>query len=158
MKQIAQALPLVLVFGLALHPACGDESDTASTQNPTVATGDPFPEACNDGAPDGYCNFQGGDPETCDCFDCVETPACSGQCNDNGTCDGTEDCTCKDCYSDACVNDGQGPGPGPGPDTTTTTSSSGGAPGTGGAPNTTTTTTSAGGAPGVGGAGGAGGV
>lgn len=161
MKAFVQALPLLLVAAVSTHAACSDDAATGDTSNPTVTVGEPVPEACNGGSPDGYCNALGGVPETCACFDCVETAFCTGACNDNGTCDAAEDCTCEDCYDPGC--DGSPPdgddttGPTTGP--TTSGGGMGGSPATtsgggmGGAPGTT----SAGGAPAAGG-GGAGGV
>lgn len=153
MKLLVQAFPILLVGVVAVHAACNDATVDDSDATGTVTVGDPVPEACNGGQPDGYCNSLGAVPETCSCFDCVETAYCLGTCNDNGTCEAGEDCTCADCFTPGCEgpdddDDADGTDGTDGPPPTTTGGGMGGTPSTGGAP-------SSGGAPGVGGMGGA---
>jgi hypothetical protein len=162
MKIVLQALPLLLVFGAALHASCADDAATGDTTSGNVTVSEPSNQACNNGAPNGYCEALSAVPESCECFDCVETAACTGGCNDDGTCGAGEDCTCEDCYvpGDCETPEPDGPGPnpspnpGPGPG-----GGAGGDPSAGGAPAgpatvTNSATTNTGGAPGTGGVGG----
>ncbi len=158
MKHFVQALPLLLVGAIALHSACDSSGGPGDTSSVNVTTEPVHGDACNGGRPDGYCNSLGDLPETCECFDCVDTAYCNGTCNNDGTCAADEDCTCDDCYDPGCdgppTDDTTGPGAG---------TPNGGAPSNGGAGNGGAPTTSTGGAPSNGGGGaaangGAGGV
>jgi len=158
MKIVLQALPLLLVFGAAVHASCADDAATGDTTSGNVTVSEPSNQACNNGAPNGYCEALSAVPESCECFDCVETAACTGGCTDDGTCGAGEDCTCEDCYIPGQGCDGpqpEGPGPtnnpGPGPG-----GGAGGDPSNGGAPAVTNSATNS--ATSTGGAGGAGGA
>jgi hypothetical protein len=165
MRVVLQALPLVLVFGAALHASCADNAATGDTTSGNVTVSEPSNQACNNGAPNGYCEALAAVPESCECFDCVETAACTGACNDDGTCGAGEDCTCEDCYqpgSNCETPEPQGAGPSgdPGPTNGGSPSNGGSPPGSGGGPGAGGAPSNgggpgAGGAPGNGGAGGA---
>lgn len=159
MKLLVQALPLLLVVGVVLHASCADSSATGDTTS-NVTVNNPPVEACNDGQPDGFCNALGAVPETCDCFDCVETAYCLGTCDDDDACGAGEDCTCIDCF-EANDCDGEDPttdnttvGPGGSPPEGGGGAGMGGAPATSTATSTSTVTTTTSGNGGAGGAGG----
>jgi len=99
MRRFVQSFPFLLVMGVCSHAACGDsELGTSSAAvGPVGSQGAGYHPACNLDRRDGYCNFLGQNPETCECFDCVDSAACTNKCTDNGACDGEEDCTCADC-------------------------------------------------------------
>lgn len=157
-------LPL-FVAALAII-SCGDPATTSNDNTVNVTVGGPPPEPCN-GDPDGFCNLDGGDPEKCDCFDCVEHPVCVNLCTDDDNCSQMElevgGCACADCQVECMMtNTGAGPGTGamgPGPGG----GGNGGMPPTGGGGNGGSPVGGAGGATGgaggaTGGAGGAGGA
>src|SRR5689334_9217861 len=103
MKSLVQALPLLLVGGVAVHSACSDDNGLDDTTSVNVTSAPIEPDACNDGRPDGYCNALGALKESCECFDCVETAYCLGRCVDDDECTADEDdCTCADCYDAEC--------------------------------------------------------
>jgi hypothetical protein len=102
MKSFLQALPLLLVGAVAMHSACADNGEGDDTSAVTVTTEPYVGAACNGGRPDGYCNSLGDNPESCECFDCVDTAYCNGTCVDDGTCGADEDCTCDDCFDPGC--------------------------------------------------------
>ncbi|NUP12069.1 MAG: hypothetical protein HOW73_38985 [Polyangiaceae bacterium] len=151
MKSFVPYFPILLVGAVAAHAACGDSSATGDPGTGTFTTSSGEPQACNGDGPDGYCNALGGVPETCSCFDCVETAYCLGTCNDNGTCDAEEDCTCADCFDPGC--DGSPPDDDGTDSSDDSTMTSGGAPSNGGAPATGGGGAGSGGAPATGGGG-----
>ncbi len=156
MKSILKSLPFIMVAGIAMHPACDDGADsTTSGATVTVSTGATNPEACEGGFPDEFCNALGDAPESCNCFDCVNTAKCKSLCTDDGQCAGNEDCSCIDCYE---VFGPECEPVNPTTDATTdaTTDTTATTGGTGGAA-TTATTGGTGGAATTAGAGGAGG-
>ncbi len=110
----------LLVAALAVI-SCGDPVSTSNDNTVNVTVGGPPPEPCN-GDPDGFCNLDGGDPEKCDCFDCVEHPVCVNLCTDDDNCSQMElevgGCACADCQVECMMGNGAGPGSGasgPGP-------------------------------------------
>ncbi len=122
MKHFVRSFPFFMIGGVCLHVACSDGisgSDTTGV-GPVGAQGTGYSPACNLDRRDGYCNALGMDPETCECFDCVNTAFCNGRCQNDGACnydeDTGEDCTCIDCagmgncMGDPSTND-SGPGP-----------------------------------------------
>jgi hypothetical protein len=157
MKSILKSLPFIMVAGIAMHPACDNgEDSTTSGATVTVSTGAQNADLCEGGFPDEFCNALGDNPESCECFDCVNTSKCKQLCTDDGQCAGNEDCSCIDCYN---VLGPQCEPVDPTTDATTdattdTTAGTGGAATTG---STTATTNGAGGAATTAGAGGAGG-
>lgn len=140
MKRFVQSFPFLMVMAVCGHAACGDsEQGTGSTGvGPVGAQGTGYHPACNLDRRDGYCNMLGDNPESCECFDCVDSAKCTGKCTDNGSCEAGEDCTCIDCNAGECAPPAETTGEGPGPATTTTGSTGGDG---GGSPATTTTTT-----------------
>lgn len=80
---------------------CGSDTESlepsgGTTSSATNGTG--YSPLCNDGAPDGFCNSLGQNPESCECLDCVTSAFCNDECNDNGSCEAPEDCSCADCF------------------------------------------------------------
>ena len=80
-----------------------DVDNNASGAAESAGVGGPVPgphDACNNRAPNGYCNAKGGDPEDCNCVDCEKAAFCTSKCVDGDGCklDQGEDCTCADCY------------------------------------------------------------
>jgi len=112
---------------------CSSETESlapgGTTASATNGTG--YSALCNDGAPDGFCNSLGEDPESCECLDCVTSAFCNDECNDNGSCEAPEDCSCSDCFGalESCTAQGFG-GESNG-NTTSATTGSGGAGGAG---------------------------
>jgi hypothetical protein len=128
---------------------------------PSVTNGTGYDPVCNDGRPDEVCNFFGAAPETCACFDCVNSAACTNRCKDDGACGADEDCTCVDCFEELGIGC-EPPDPSTSEATTDATTATGmggggdgGASGAGGGGTTATTATTA--TTGTTGAGGAGG-
>ncbi len=102
MRRFVQSFPFLLVMGVCSHAACGDsELGTSSAAvGPVGSQGAGYHPACNLDRRDGYCNFIGQNPETCECFDCVDSAACTNKCSNDGACDfgdDAEDCSCADC-------------------------------------------------------------
>ena len=109
MQRYLHALALGSIAVVCFQQGCGDETAPAdpagsgpqAAANATNGTG--YDPVCNNGRPNGFCNVFGGDPETCECRDCIASATCQGRCSDDGSCNfnrddpQSEDCTCADC-------------------------------------------------------------
>lgn len=162
MRRFVQSFPFLMVMAVCGHAACGDsEQGTGSTGvGPVGSQGTGYSPACNLDRRDGYCNMLGQNPETCECFDCVDSAKCMGRCNDNGICEDLpevddEDCTCADCAGSCNANPDVGATTTDATTDATTVTSGGGGPATTTNSTTDATTTTGMGGMGMGGAGGA---
>ena len=94
---VSAALGVGMFVGCSSETSGGDPGSSSTTGNFT--TGSMSNAACNGAFPNGACNAQGQDKETCECQDCSQSAMCTGRCNDDGNCAYNvgieEDCSCE---------------------------------------------------------------